>query len=124
MKTKNSDINNVEEYIASFPYEVQLKLIELRSIIKKLAPKSEEGISYKMPAYKYYGALVYFAAYKNHIGFYPTAQPIKYFADELKIFENSKGAVQFPLDKPLPLSLIKRMVKYKMNYNLSRNNVI
>ena len=77
-----------------------------------------------MPAYKYHGVLVYFAAYKNHIGFYPTSEPIKVFAKEISVYKNSKGAVQFPLDKPLPHALIKRMVKYKMKYNISRNSVI
>jgi uncharacterized protein YdhG (YjbR/CyaY superfamily) len=107
----------VDAYIAQFEGLVKERLTELRSIIQKSAPQAEEVISYKMPAYKHNGMLVYFAGYKQHIGFYPTASPIAHFADDLSRYKTSKGAVQFPLDKPLPKQLIVRMVKFKLEEN-------
>ena len=112
--------NNVDEYIALFADDVQLKLQQLRQAIKDIAPAAEECISYQMPSYKQNGALVYFAAYKKHIGFYPTASGISNFVDEFAKFKNSKGAVQFPIDKPLPLALIKKIVKFKVKENKER----
>lgn len=108
---------NVDAYIASFPTDVQVMLQELRATIKKAAPKAEEVISYEMPAYKYKGMLVYFAAYKNHIGFYPTSSGIAAFKKELSVYKGAKGSVQFPLNKALPLSLISKIVKYRVNEN-------
>ena len=107
----------VDAYIAQFEGLVKERLIELRDIIQHSAPQAEEVINYKMPAYKYNGMLVYFAGYKQHIGFYPTASPIAHFADEMSRYKTSKGAVQFPLDKPLPKQLIVRMVKFKLEEN-------
>lgn len=109
----------VDLYIAAFPEEVREKLTDLRAIIQKAAPDAEEVISYKMPAYKQNGMLVYFAGYKNHIGFYPTGSGIAAFQKEIAKFKNSKGAVQFPLDKALPAALITKMVKYRIKQNLS-----
>lgn len=106
---KAASFNNVDEYIALFTDDVQLKLQQLRQVIKDAAPDAEEYISYQMPAYKQNGALVYFGAYKNHIGFYPTASGISNFIDEFNDYKSSKGAVQFPIDIPLPLTLIKRL---------------
>lgn len=107
-------INTIDDYIATFPAETRVRLEEMRSIIQKAAPKAEEVISYKMPAFKQNGVLVYFAGYKNHIGFYPTGSGIRAFQEEISVFKNSKGAVQFPLDKKLPVGLIAKMVKFRV----------
>jgi uncharacterized protein YdhG (YjbR/CyaY superfamily) len=108
----------VDEYISSTPTGPKEKLEGLRKAIKQVAPKAEEVISYNMPAFKLHGILVYYAAYKTHIGFYPTASPIAIFKKELEKYELAKGTVRFPLDKPLPLALIKQIVKFKMSENL------
>ena len=120
---KMNKVADVDEYIQSFPVEIQAILKKLRVVIQKAAPKSEEVISYNMPAYKQNGALVYFAAYKNHIGFYPTASPIKVFNDQLENYKTSKGAIQFPLDKPLPKKLITNIVKYKLQENILKQKL-
>jgi uncharacterized protein YdhG (YjbR/CyaY superfamily) len=121
VKTKPAVVKNVDEYIASFDRDVQEKLQQLRSSIKKAAPAAEEMISYMMPAYKYLGGpLVYFAGYKNHIGFYATPTGHKAFEKELSIYKQGKGSVQFPVDKPLPLSLISRIVKYRVKQNIEK----
>lgn len=112
--------STVDEYIAAFPKEVQQLLNQLRKTIKTAAPKAEELISYQMPAYKLNGMLVFFAAYKNHIGFYPTGAGIEKFKTAIKKYKWSKGAVQFPIDKPLPLSLVTRIVKFKSKDNQER----
>lgn len=106
--------NQVDLYISQFPEEVQIKLEEIRQLIKKAAPKAEEIISYKMPAYKQIGVLVYFAGYKNHIGFYPTGRGIEAFKNEFEGYKWSKGAVQFPLTQKLPKKLIESMVKWRI----------
>lgn len=105
---------SVDEYISTFPEEIQLKLEELRRLIRKVVPDAEEIISYNMPAYRMKGILVYFAAYKNHIGFYPTGSGIEAFKNELNDFKWSKGAVQFPMNQKLPEELIQRMVQFRM----------
>ncbi len=116
---KKTIANNIDEYIAALPEETQELMQLLRATIRKAAPKAEEVISYQMPAFKLHGALVYFAAYKAHIGFYPCSSGIRAFQDELSVFKNSKGAVQFPLDKKkLPLTLISKIVKYRVLENL------
>lgn len=105
---------NIDEYISLQDIVVKEKLQILRKAILDVVPKAEEVISYGMPAFKINGSvIVYFAAYKNHIGFYPTGTGIEAFKDELSNYKWSKGAVQFALDKALPLSLIKKMVKFK-----------
>jgi uncharacterized protein YdhG (YjbR/CyaY superfamily) len=111
---------NIQEYIAYFPVHIQQKLEEIRAAIKKAAPGAEEKISYQMPAFTLNGILVYFAAHSNHIGFYPTSTGVKAFQDELVGFKSSKGAIQFPVDKPLPLDLITRIVIYRSNENVIR----
>jgi uncharacterized protein YdhG (YjbR/CyaY superfamily) len=103
----------VDEYIASFAPQQQKTLNQMRNIIRKAAHKASEVISYNMPAYKQNGTLVYFAMAKNHIGFYPTPSAIEHFKDELKNFTTSKGAVQLPLDKPLPKELIQKIVLFR-----------
>ena len=111
---------NTDEYIAGFPENIQRKLNDLRAAIRKAAPEAEESISYRMPAYKLKGVLVYFAAQKNHIGFYPTSSGVIAFKKELAEYKTSKGAVQFPLDKPIPLELIARIVQFRVNENSKR----
>ncbi|MBV7508235.1 DUF1801 domain-containing protein [Bacillus sp. sid0103] len=108
---------SIDHYIEQFPPEVQDKLNSLRKVIKDSAPDAEEKISYQMPAFAYKGNLVYFAAYKNHIGFYPTSSGIATFKHKLSEYKTSKGAVQFPIDKPLPYELISEIVKYRIAEN-------
>ena len=111
---------NVDAYIAEFPHETAAKLSELRALIKKLAPTAEETISYAIPTYKLNGVLVHFAAYANHVGFYPGAGGISEFAEDLTAYRTSKGTVQFPLDQPLPTKLITRIVKFRIKQNLEK----
>ena len=108
---------NVDEYIKQFPAAVQTALQQLRKTIKAAAPKAEEVISYKMPGYKQQGMLVYFAGYKNHIGFYAAPTGHEKFKKELSVYKSGKGSVQFSLDKPLPLKLISRIVKFRVAQN-------
>lgn len=108
---------NIDDYISAFPFDTQKLLEQMRSTIKKAAPKAEEVISYGMPAFKLNGMLVYFAGYKNHIGFYPTSSGIANFKKELSMYKGAKGSVQFPLDKPLPLALISKIVKFRLAEN-------
>jgi uncharacterized protein YdhG (YjbR/CyaY superfamily) len=115
MKTTFKDI---DDYIAIQTPEVQIFLNQMRQTIKKSAPEAEEVISYNMPAFKYYGMLVYFAAYKNHIGFYATPTGHSEFKEELSVYKQGKGSVQFSLDKPLPLDLIAKIVKFRAKENL------
>lgn len=112
--------NEIDKYIAGFPVEARIKMEELRTIIKKAAPKTEEVISYKMPAFKQHGIVVYFAGYKNHIGFYPTGSGIEHFKDRFGKYKWSKGAVQFPIDGPLPVKLITEMVKFRLKDDAER----
>jgi uncharacterized protein YdhG (YjbR/CyaY superfamily) len=115
-------IINIASYISEFPGEIQKIIEQVRETIKKAAPKAEEVISYQMPAYKMNGILVYFAAFKNHIGFYPTSSAIKTFSKELKIYKSGKGSVQFPIDKPIPVELIDKIVKFRVNENLQKKH--
>lgn len=104
----------VEEYLLTIP-EHAIQLSEtLRQTIMQAAPKAEEVLSYNMPAYRQNGVLVYWCVFKNHIGFFPTSKPIVVFAEELKNYKTSKGTIQFPLDKPIPKALVKKIVKYRM----------
>jgi uncharacterized protein YdhG (YjbR/CyaY superfamily) len=115
---KKRNISTVAEYINSRPQDVQRKLNQLRSLIQQVAPEAEERISYQMPAYFHNGVLVWFAAHSNHIGFYPRATAITRFERELSRFKHSKGTVQFPLDQPLPVELIKKMVRFRLADNV------
>ena len=103
----------IDEYHAAFPKNLRDMLETLRKTIKKTVPEAEELISYNMPAFKMKKILVYYAANKAHIGFYPTAAPIIFFKDELVEYKTSKGAIQFPIDKPLPIKLITKIVKFR-----------
>jgi uncharacterized protein YdhG (YjbR/CyaY superfamily) len=117
------EFKDIDSYIATFPKDVQALLEQVRTAIKTSAPKAEEVISYNMPAFKYYGVLVYFAAYKQHIGFYSLPSGHKAFEKELSKYKQGKGSVQFPLDKPMPLALIKKMVKFRVKENLEKTKL-
>ena len=113
--------NNVDVYIADFPKDIQFLLNQVRSTIKQAAPYAEESMSYGMPAYKSYGKpLVYFAGYKNHIGFYATPTGHAEFAKELSKYKQGKGSVQFPIDQPMPLDLIFQIVEFRVIENLEK----
>ena len=113
-------LETIDDYIAEQPVEVRERLEILRLTILKAAPKAEEVISYQMPAFKLNGMLVYFAAFKNHIGFYALPSGHHAFKNELSVYKTGKGSVQFPLDEPLPLKLIAKMVKFRVEENLLR----
>jgi len=106
--------NSVDEYIAAQPDSIRSLLVEIRQIIKQAAPAAIETISYGMPAYKINGILVYFAANKQHLGFYPTASPIVVFKDELLDYKTSKGAIQFPIKSGIPAPLVRQIVEYRI----------
>ncbi len=105
---------NIDEYLMNFTGETLKKLKAIRAIVKEIAPEAEEKISYGIPTFALHGNLVHFAGYENHIGFYPGSAPIEKFANDLKEYKTSKGTVQFPLDKPLPLELIRRMIEVNL----------
>jgi uncharacterized protein YdhG (YjbR/CyaY superfamily) len=117
IKDSKAITSTVDEYIAVSPKEVQQLLKQMRTAIKAAAPKAEELISYGMPAYKQNGMLVYFAGYKNHIGFYATPTGHKAFIKELSKYKQGKGSVQFPVEEPLPISLITKIVKFRIKEN-------
>jgi uncharacterized protein YdhG (YjbR/CyaY superfamily) len=110
----------MDEYIATFPKNIQCILEELRKTIREAAPQAEEVISYQMPAFKLKGILVYFAAFKNHIGFYPTSSGVEAFKEELSSYEVSKGTIRFPINKPIPFDLVRRIVKFRVKENLAK----
>ena len=120
MHGKKDNLQSIDEYIAQFPADVQGKLIEFRRVIIKAAPDATEKISYGMPTFFLHKNLVHFAAFKNHIGFYPAPSGIEAFKDELTAYKTSKGAIQFPIDKPLPLDLIARITAFRVAENLKK----
>jgi uncharacterized protein YdhG (YjbR/CyaY superfamily) len=120
VKTSKTAPKNIDEYIAGFPKDVQAILERIRRTIRKAAPDAEETISYQMPAFTLNGHLVYFAAHKNHIGFYPMPTGIEKFKKELSVYEGAKGSVKFPLDKPMPLDLISKIVMFRVKENLAK----
>ncbi len=113
-------LQSIDEYISEFPKEVQDILEKMRKVIQEAAPDAEEAISYGMPTFKLNGNLVHFAAYKNHIGFYPTPSGIEAFEEEISEYKSSKGAVQFPLDKSIPYDLVEKIVIFRVNENLKK----
>jgi len=114
-------MNEIDHYISNFPIDVQKILTQIRTIIKEVAPEANENIAYGMPAYKTNGKpLVYFGGFKNHIGFYATPTGHEQFSSELSNYKQGKGSVQFPLNKPIPFDLIKRIVEYRVNENFSK----
>jgi uncharacterized protein YdhG (YjbR/CyaY superfamily) len=117
---KENKNNSIDEYIRRFPPDVQKILETLRDVIKEAVPDAIEKISYQMPAFELHGILVYFAAWENHIGFYPTSDGISAFKEELSGYKITKGTVQFPMDKPMPYDLIGRIVKYRAAENTAR----
>jgi uncharacterized protein YdhG (YjbR/CyaY superfamily) len=117
MKAKSEIAPDVGAYIAGFPKSTQAVLKKLRSTIRKAAPEAEEGIGYQMPEYKLHGPLVYFAGYDHHIGFYPGAAGIAHFKKEISAYKSAKGSVRFPLEQPMPLDLVARIVAFRVREN-------
>ena len=111
---------NIDEYIADFPDDVQASLQKVRAAIKKAAPRADEAIKYQIPTFVLNGNLISFAGYKNHLGLYPGSRPIEEFEDELAGYTTSKGTVQFPLDKPVPVGLISKITKFCVQRNLAK----
>lgn len=120
MRTARPAPTTIDEYVAGFPPDVQTILNRIRATIHQAAPQAEEAISYQMPTFKLHGNLVHFGAFKSHIGFYPTPTGIEQFQKELSVYQNAKGSVQFPLDRPMPYALIKRIVKFRVKEDLAR----
>jgi uncharacterized protein YdhG (YjbR/CyaY superfamily) len=112
--------DTIDEYIGDFPKETQKKLTEMRKTIQKQAPQAVEKISYQIPTFYLNGNLVHFAGYAKHIGFYPTSSGIRAFESELSRYKHAKGSVQFPLEKPLPTALIRKIVKFRIKENMSK----
>ena len=119
MKKKPSE--DIDDYVDRFPKDVQQLLEKMRLTIRKAAPKAEETISYGIPAFTLNGSLVWFAAFKNHIGFYPGSSAVIAFKKELSAYKGAKGSVQVPFDEPLPLALVSRIVKFRVKQNLSES---
>lgn len=120
MNTNESAAQTIDDYIANFPAEVQAILQKIRLLIRQAAPDAEEAIKYQIPTFALKGNLVHFAAFKQHIGFYPTPTGIEAFKQELSGYEGAKGSVQFPLDQPIPYDLINNIVKFRVAENLAR----
>lgn len=120
MQSEGAGFRTIDEYIAMFPEDIQVKLESVRATIRASAPDAEEKISYLMPTFYLKGNLVHFAALKSHIGFYPTPSGLEAFRDEVSKYEGTKGAVRFPKSEPLPLDLISKIVKFRVTENLAR----
>jgi len=120
MKEKEKTAETIDEYIAGFPKEIQTILTKIRLTVRKAAPQAAEAIKYQIPTFVQNGNLVHFAAYKHHIGFYPTSRAITKFKKELSPYAGAKGTVRFPLDKPIPLGLISKIVKSRVKDNLTK----
>jgi uncharacterized protein YdhG (YjbR/CyaY superfamily) len=116
----NTGITTVGEYFASLPEQARAALEQLRLTIKKAAPEAEEVISYQMPAFRFHGVLVYYAAFKNHFSFFPASGAVEVFKDKLTAYETSKGTIRFPFGKPLPVGLITEIVQYRVKENLAK----
>jgi len=121
MESSKSKFKTIDEYIATFPKNVRDVLEEFRRVIRESAPEAEEAISYGMPAFKLNGNLVFFAAWNNHVGFYPGGNSvIEAFKKELSQYKQAKGTIQFPYDKPIPFDLVKKIVKFRVKKNLQK----
>ena len=120
MDNKKAGFNSIDEYIQTFPEDIQKILREVRATIKSAAPDAEEKISYQMPTFFLKGNLIHFAAFKNHIGLYPTPSGTEAFKRELSIYQGAKGSVRLPIDKPMPLKLISKIVKFRVAENLKK----
>jgi uncharacterized protein YdhG (YjbR/CyaY superfamily) len=123
MKTDRPHAETIDEYIAGFPPDVQDILQKIRMTIRRAAPGAEETIRYQMPTFRLEGNLAHFAAFKSHIGLYPTPSGTETFREELSPYETGKGSIRFPLDKPIPYGLITRIVKFRVKENLERAKV-
>lgn len=117
MELQKNSFSTIDEYIATFPEDIQKKLQQMRLTIQTVAPQATEKISYQMPTFYLNGNLVHFAAFKNHIGFYPVPTSIEKFKEQLSPYKSSKGGVQFPLNEELPLNLIKQIVNFRVEEN-------
>ena len=120
MDNRKQEFRTIDEYIATFPEDIQEKLKQIRATIKAAAPDATEKISYQMPTFFLNGNLVHFAAFKNHIGFYPAASGVAHFMAELGSYQTSKGAIQFPLGQPIPFDLVTRIVQFRVTENLQK----
>ncbi len=114
---------NIDEYISRYPVDIQKKLEEVRAAIRKAAPMAEEMIIFQMPAFNYNGVLVYFNAQPDYIGLYPTSTAVENFKKELAGYKTTKGAIEFPYDKPLPSDLIARIVTFRLRENLKKTEL-
>jgi uncharacterized protein YdhG (YjbR/CyaY superfamily) len=115
-----NNFTSIDEYIAAFPKETQKILKEIRAAIKAAAPNAEEKISYQMPTFFLNGNLIHFAAFKNHIGIYPTPSGTEAFKEEISRYQGAKGSIRLPIDEPMPLKLISRIVKFRVAENLQK----
>lgn len=122
MAATRKQFKSMDEYIDEFPEDVKRILNELRQTIKEVAPEAEETISYQIPTFNFNGNLVHFAAFEHHIGFYPTPSGMEAFKEELSQYKGAKGSVQFPIDEPLPLPLIRRIVEFRVKENRERKS--
>jgi uncharacterized protein YdhG (YjbR/CyaY superfamily) len=118
VQKEKKGFQSIDEYIRSFPVDVRKKLVDLRKVIQAQAPQAQEKISYQIPTFYLNGNLVHFAAYSKHIGFYPTSSGIRAFKSKLTRYKHSRGAVQFPLEEPLPMDLIRRIVRFRVRENM------
>jgi uncharacterized protein YdhG (YjbR/CyaY superfamily) len=123
MLANSRKFKDIDDYIAVHPKNIQEILGKLRATIQKAAPNAEEAISYQMPTFKLNGNLLHFAAYRNHIGLYPAPSSITAFKKELVIYKSSKGAIQFPLDKPIPFALVSKIVKFRVSESLQKEKI-
>lgn len=123
METNKKEFNSFNDYKTEYPIEIQKRLDEIQKAIKCVVPEAKEKISYNMPSFWFHGNLLYYGAFKNHIGFYPASKTVfEKFKDELSIYKQSgKGTVQFPYDKPIPLELIKKIALFRASENLQKN---
>jgi uncharacterized protein YdhG (YjbR/CyaY superfamily) len=119
-KNKKIGYSTTDEYIARFPDGIQKKLAEMRAVIRAAAPQATEKISYQIPTFYLQGNLVHFAAFKDHLSFFPASSGIAAFTDEMKAYKTAKGTLQIPLDQPLPVDLLTRIVKFRLAENLDR----
>lgn len=120
MDSKKAGFRSIDEYIATFPEDIQKILQEIRATVQAAAPDAKEKISYQMPTFDLKGNLVHFAAFKNHIGFYPTPSGTEAFREEIARYQGAKGSIRFPLNEPMPLDLIRRIVEFRVAENLKK----
>ena len=120
MTEPKKQFKTIDEYISRFPKEIQYILEKLRQTIRKVAPKAEETINYQIPTFKLNGNLVHFAAYKNHIGFYPTPSGVEAFKKELTSYDVAKGSIKFPINKPIPYDLVRKIVEFRVKETINK----